>query len=317
MWCPYSWATMYWVGQVAGRAELRLQLLQEVEVEVRLAVARAVERPGLRVADTAPGLGLTRVQHRGASVYRWPFAWNCVRQNVCTSSTAPHTICSMSESHDVLAPLGPPTCADGTSTAELPPSPLPPSNLGRRNAARAAISTTMPPPAFIGSPSPPPPPPPPNMPPRPPRPPPPPCPRRSSMFELLVERILVTFVLQAPRQLSPSHSTRGRELPSEGVGARRARTMMGSWESTSRSGPTKVRCCSTCTTTHWDRSSATSCRAAVGTAVAEELTSETFLAAVSAVQRGAVERMSVAWLSASPATSWSTTGAAEPARTGS
>ncbi len=32
------------------------------------------------------------------------------------------------------------------------------------------------------------------------------------------------------------------------------------------------------------------------TVVAEELTSETFLAAVSAVQRGAVERMSVAWL---------------------
>ena len=37
MWCPYSWATMYCVGQVAGGTERVLELGEEVEVEVHLA----------------------------------------------------------------------------------------------------------------------------------------------------------------------------------------------------------------------------------------------------------------------------------------
>src|SRR5262245_23285685 len=50
--------------EVAGRAELVLELLQEVEVEVRLAVGRTVERPGLRARLPASVICRLREEHR-------------------------------------------------------------------------------------------------------------------------------------------------------------------------------------------------------------------------------------------------------------
>ena len=50
--------------EVAGRAELALQLVEEPEIEIDLAIGRAVERAGRRLREAAGGVDRVAEQHR-------------------------------------------------------------------------------------------------------------------------------------------------------------------------------------------------------------------------------------------------------------
>ena len=159
-WWPYSWATMYCDGEVTRGTELVPGVDEELEIDVHEAVERAVERTDLRRRLAAAGVDRTG-EPDGRRFWYSAERRRELRRPVRpdTSSSAPHTICSVSVSH-VTSPVAPDWSA--VSTPSLPPTCHRAASEGRSRRP-GTMRPSIPPPALIG------------MPPRPPPPSPPPC----------------------------------------------------------------------------------------------------------------------------------------------
>ena len=173
-------------GEVTGGAELLLQLLQELEVEVDEPVGRAVERPDLRgrltarrVDDAGEELGERLLVLAPAERLRV----DARSSRSATSSVAPQMICSISVSHCVgprLACLAATDTRCGDRLAATTEKP-------REEDRRGQHEQPEQPAAGLHGEAHPPPPSPGML-----NPPPPPCPRRSRTRLVLLLRIRVT-----------------------------------------------------------------------------------------------------------------------------